>query len=106
MKKFVTIALSVLMTINLAGCTFGTKPVATPSKDNVAKAETKATLAVEKEEPAEDEKTEEKGVGEKTKATLLKTFRSVKQIKLASLEQLIQSMGKSKAQVVYDFFHQ
>lgn len=47
-----------------------------------------------------------KGVGEKTKATLLKTFRSVKQIKLASLEQLIQSMGKSKAQVVYDFFHQ
>lgn len=62
MKKFVTIALSVLMTINLAGCTFGTKPVATPSKDNVAKAETKATLAVEKEEPAEDEKTEEKGV--------------------------------------------
>lgn len=47
-----------------------------------------------------------KGVGEKTKATLLKTFRSVKQIKLASLEQLIQSIGKSKAQVVYDFFHQ
>lgn len=47
-----------------------------------------------------------KGVGEKTKATLLKAFRSVKQIKLASLEQLIQSIGKSKAQVVYDFFHQ
>lgn len=62
MKKFVTIVLSVLMTINFAGCTFGTKPVATPSKDNVAKAETKATLAVEKEETAEDEKTEEKGV--------------------------------------------
>lgn len=47
-----------------------------------------------------------KGIGEKTKATLLKTFRSVKQIKLASLEQLIQSIGKSKAQVIYDFFHQ
>lgn len=41
-----------------------------------------------------------KGIGEKTKAALLKEFKSVKRIKEASLEELIRVIGEAKAQIV------
>ena len=45
------------------------------------------------------------GVGEKRRAQLLKHFRSVKNIKAASLEQLQEVVPKNTAQAVYSFFH-
>ncbi len=45
------------------------------------------------------------GIGEKTAQQLLKTFKSVKRIKEASLEDLIAVVGASKAQKIYDAFH-
>lgn len=44
------------------------------------------------------------GIGEKTATDLLKHFKSVKRIKEADLEELIQVVGKSKAQVVEAHF--
>lgn len=41
-----------------------------------------------------------KGIGEKTKTTLLKEFKSVKRIKEASLEDLTRVIGEAKAQIV------
>ncbi|MCD7901187.1 MAG: excinuclease ABC subunit UvrC [Bacteroides sp.] len=41
-----------------------------------------------------------KGIGEKTKAELLKQFKSVKRIREASLEELTQVIGISKAQKI------
>lgn len=41
-----------------------------------------------------------KGIGEKTKAALLKEFKSVKRIKEASLEELTRVIGEAKAQIV------
>ena len=45
------------------------------------------------------------GVGEKTKKLLLKHFKSVKRISLASETELSEIIGKSKASVIYTHFH-
>jgi len=45
------------------------------------------------------------GVGEKTIVELMKIFKSVKRIKLASLEELQKVVGLSKAQKIYQEFH-
>ncbi len=44
------------------------------------------------------------GIGESTNQTLLRKFRSVRNIKEASLDDLAATIGKSKAKLVYDFF--
>lgn len=46
-----------------------------------------------------------KGIGEKSKTTLLKAFKSVKRIKEASIEQLIEVIGEAKAQIISNYFH-
>ncbi|MDB4583554.1 excinuclease ABC subunit UvrC [Draconibacterium sp.] len=46
-----------------------------------------------------------KGVGEKTIQVLLKDFKSVKNIKNQNIETLIKSIGKAKAYLVYNHFH-
>ena len=46
-----------------------------------------------------------KGIGPKTKDTLLKSLKSVKRIKSADIETLTMNIGASKAQLVYDYFH-
>lgn len=46
------------------------------------------------------------GVGEKTKETLIKTFKSVKRIKEQTEEQLAEAVGKAKAKIIYDALHQ
>lgn len=45
------------------------------------------------------------GVGKKTATDLLKTFKSVKRIKEASIEKLAEVVGMSKAQKIYNTFH-
>ena len=45
------------------------------------------------------------GIGEKTIVELMKTFKSVKRIKLASKEELQKVVGLSKAQKIYQEFH-
>lgn len=45
------------------------------------------------------------GVGEKTAQELLKTFKSVKRIKEASIEDLTQAVGMAKAKNIYETFH-
>lgn len=45
------------------------------------------------------------GVGEKTIVELMKAFKSVKRIKLASKEELQKVVGLSKAQKIYQEFH-
>jgi len=45
------------------------------------------------------------GVGETTKAALLKRFGSVKRIKEANLSELNQVIGNHKGSIVYEFFH-
>ncbi len=47
-----------------------------------------------------------KGIGEKTAQTLLSEYKSVKNIKELSLDELNKSVGKSKAQIVYKYFHE
>lgn len=46
-----------------------------------------------------------KGIGPKTKDTLLKVFKSVKRIGEASEEQLAASIGKAKAAIVFNHFN-
>lgn len=46
-----------------------------------------------------------RGIGPKTKAVLLKTFKSVKRIKEADLKELTASLGASKGVIVHDYFH-
>lgn len=46
-----------------------------------------------------------KGIGEKTKETLMSQFKSVKKIKESSIEQLSEGIGKAKGIIVYDHFH-
>ena len=41
-----------------------------------------------------------KGIGPKTKETLLKTFKTVKRIREASLDEVEKAIGKSKAEIV------
>ena len=45
------------------------------------------------------------GVGEKTKNLLLKHFKSVKRISLASETEIAEVVGKSKASIIYVHFH-
>jgi len=46
-----------------------------------------------------------KGIGEKTKTQLLTKLKSVKQIKLSDLQTIIEIIGASKANLLYDYFH-
>lgn len=45
------------------------------------------------------------GIGPKSKTDLLKTFKSIKRIKDASLESLTEILGASKAQKLNSHFH-
>lgn len=45
-----------------------------------------------------------KGIGPKTKETLLKIFKSVKNIREASLEELDKAVGESKAMLIMEYF--
>ena len=45
------------------------------------------------------------GIGEKTAQELLKTFKSVKRVKAASIENLAQTVGMAKAKLIYETFH-
>jgi len=51
------------------------------------------------------ELTEIPGIGEETAATLLRSFRSVKRIREATLSDLSHSIGPAKAGTVYRHFH-
>ena len=46
-----------------------------------------------------------KGIGETSKKALLKHFKSVKRISLASLEELKEILPTSRASIVYTYFH-
>lgn len=46
-----------------------------------------------------------KGIGPKTKETLLKRLNSLKRIKKSDLEELTGIIGPAKAHIVYGFFH-
>jgi excinuclease ABC subunit C len=46
-----------------------------------------------------------KGIGKSTADTLLKKYRSVKKIKELSKETLAETIGASKAQIVYNYFN-
>lgn len=46
-----------------------------------------------------------KGIGKKTADQLLKSFRSIKNIKDQELETLTIAIGAQKAKLVYDYFH-
>lgn len=46
-----------------------------------------------------------KGIGPKTKDTLLKSLKSVKRIQQSDLQALSEIIGQSKAKVVYNYFH-
>jgi len=45
-----------------------------------------------------------KGIGEKTKAVLLKKFKSVKRISEATIEELTAEIGQKKAEIVFGFY--
>ncbi len=47
-----------------------------------------------------------KGIGSKTAQQLLLTFRSVEKIKQLSIATLSETIGKGKAQIVYQYFHE
>ena len=47
-----------------------------------------------------------KGIGPKTRNELLNALKSVKKIKEATLEKLTETIGASKAKIVYAYFHQ
>ena len=44
------------------------------------------------------------GIGPARKTALLKRFKSVKNIKIASLAELEEAVGKATGKVVYDYF--
>lgn len=46
-----------------------------------------------------------KGIGPKSKEQLLKSFKSVNKIKVATLEEIATSIGVSKARIVYNYLH-
>jgi len=46
-----------------------------------------------------------KGVGNDTKNKLLLNFKSVKRVKSANLEDLTEIIGKSRAKIIYEYFH-
>ena len=45
------------------------------------------------------------GIGNQTAEMLLKEFRSVKKIKEKSLEELKNSIGNNKANLIWNYFH-
>ena len=45
-----------------------------------------------------------KGIGPKTKETLLKQFKSVKNIKETSFEELSKAIGEKKAHLIIEYF--
>lgn len=45
-----------------------------------------------------------KGIGEKTKDTLLKAFKSVKRLRTAEKQDIEKVIGKHKASIVYEYF--
>ena len=47
-----------------------------------------------------------KGIGPATKTTLIKHFKSVKRIKEATLDAIVEAVGKAKGNLVYSHFHQ
>ena len=47
-----------------------------------------------------------KGIGPKTRDGLLNALKTVRAIREANLETLTQLIGQSKAQIIYDYFHQ
>ena len=46
-----------------------------------------------------------RGIGPKTREALMSHFKSVKRIEVADIQQLTEVVGRSKAQLVYNFFH-
>lgn len=46
-----------------------------------------------------------KGIGPATAATLMKEFKSIRKLKEASIPQITELIGKSKALIVYNHFH-
>lgn len=46
-----------------------------------------------------------KGIGPKTKDDLYRTFKSLKRVKEAEMQALTDCIGASKAQIIYDYFH-
>ncbi len=53
----------------------------------------------------QSELTDIKGIGENTATALIKRFKSVKRVSEASIEELTAEIGKSKATVIYNWFH-
>ena len=47
-----------------------------------------------------------KGIGPATKTTLIKHFKSVKRIKEATLDAIVEAVGKAKGNLIYSHFHQ
>lgn len=47
-----------------------------------------------------------KGIGKKTQELLLKSLKSVRNIKVATPEQLATVIGSAKGKIVYEYFHQ
>lgn len=45
-----------------------------------------------------------KGIGEKTKTALLKHFKSIKRIKLSTLEEIAEIIGQQKAKTIWEHF--
>jgi excinuclease ABC subunit C len=45
------------------------------------------------------------GIGKQTADSLLQTFRSVKNIKHASIEEITSAIGKAKATLIWNYFH-
>ena len=50
--------------------------------------------------------TEIEGVGIATNQTLLRKFKSVKNIQLATIDELQEVIGKAKAKIVFQYFSQ
>lgn len=46
------------------------------------------------------------GIGEKTTLKLLQKFKSIKRIKEAKLEEIVELIGEDKAKKVYQFYHE
>lgn len=46
------------------------------------------------------------GIGEKTKKELLLHFKSVKRVRLATLDELIKIVGTNRASITYKYFHE
>ena len=46
-----------------------------------------------------------KGIGTKTKETLIKVFKTVKNIKVVDIQELTKEIGASKAKIIYNYFH-